>query len=68
VSEIGLDRATGRRLVSVNPAYFRPAEVDTLHGNPAKAERVLGWRRHVELPELARMMAEADDRRVLAGR
>jgi GDPmannose 4,6-dehydratase len=68
VSEVGRDRRTGRRLVAVNPAYFRPAEVDTLHGNPAKAERVLGWRRRVDLPELARMMAEADDRRVRAQR
>lgn len=64
VSEEGFDRASGRTLVSVNPAFFRPAEVDVLLGNPAKAERVLGWRRKVGFPTLVRIMAEADGRRV----
>jgi GDPmannose 4,6-dehydratase len=51
-------------LVSVNPAFFRPAEVDVLLGNPAKAERVLGWRRKVGFPTLVQMMAAADKRRL----
>jgi len=65
VSEEGFDQASGRRLVRVNPTLFRPAEVDVLLGDPAKAERVLGWRRHVALPTLVRMMVEVDERRVV---
>jgi GDPmannose 4,6-dehydratase len=61
--EEGFDRASGRTLVRVNPAFLRPAEVDALRGNPAKAEQLLGWRRQVALPALVQMMAEADDGR-----
>ncbi len=43
-----------------NPVFFRPAEVDVLLGNPAKAESVLGWRRHVDLAEMARRMVAHD--------
>lgn len=61
--ECGIDRRSGRTLVRVNPAFYRPAEVDVLIGNPAKAEKILGWRRKVAFAELVRLMAEADDRR-----
>jgi GDPmannose 4,6-dehydratase len=40
----GYDSATGKCLVSVDPRYFRPTEVETLLGDPSKAERKLGWR------------------------
>ncbi|GAA5179025.1 GDP-mannose 4,6-dehydratase [Niveibacterium umoris] len=50
--------------VVVDPAFFRPAEVDILLGNPAKAERVLGWKPRTSLVELIGMMVEADLRRV----
>jgi len=43
-----------------DPKLFRPAEVDLLMGNPAKAERVLGWRPKVAFQELIRMMVNAD--------
>ncbi len=43
-----------------DPAYMRPAEVDHLIGNPAKAGRVLGWEPTVSFPELVRMMIDAD--------
>jgi GDPmannose 4,6-dehydratase len=62
LSEEGLDRATGRTLVRVNPALFRPADVHHPLGNAAKAERVLGWRREVGFRSLVEMMAEADGR------
>jgi GDPmannose 4,6-dehydratase len=62
--ERGIDRKTGRTIVKVNPRYYRPAEVDFLCGNPAKAERQIGWRRKVSFSDLVSMMAEADDRRV----
>ncbi len=47
VDEIGINEATGEVIVKVNPKFFRPAEVDVLLGNPAKAERELGWKREI---------------------
>ena len=60
VNEVGVCKATGRELVRVDPAYFRPTEVDLLIGNPAKAKRVLGWTHTVKLPALAAEMVAAD--------
>lgn len=57
---VGRDRRSGRELVRVNPAFFRPAEVDVLIGDAAKARDVLGWRHAVGPAELARMMVRAD--------
>ncbi|MGC8464174.1 MAG: GDP-mannose 4,6-dehydratase [Acidimicrobiales bacterium] len=48
------------RYVVIDERFLRPAEVDLLVGDPAKAERTLGWKRHVEFPELVQMMVEAD--------
>ena len=53
--------------VVVDPKFFRPAEVDVLRGNAAKAERTLGWRPKTSLEELIAMMVDADMRRVAAG-
>nr|WP_298139541.1 GDP-mannose 4,6-dehydratase [uncultured Pseudomonas sp.] len=50
--------------VVVDPAFFRPAEVDILLGNPGKAERVLGWAPQTSLEKLIRMMVDADLKRV----
>ncbi len=60
VDEVGIDTATGRTVVRVDPSYFRPTEVDLLIGNSAKAKRVLGWSHTVKLPELAAEMVAAD--------
>lgn len=46
--------------VKQNRAFMRPAEVDILLGNPAKAEKVLGWKRKVSFPDLVKMMVEND--------
>jgi GDPmannose 4,6-dehydratase len=46
--------------VVIDPAFLRPAEVDLLVGDPAKAERVLGWRREVDFPTLVEMMVASD--------
>lgn len=59
-NEIGVCRDSGRTLVSVNPKYYRPSEVDLLVGDPAKAERQLGWTASTSLEELSAMMVEAD--------
>jgi GDPmannose 4,6-dehydratase len=60
VDERGVDRRSGKTIVRVNPAFYRPAEVDALVGSPKKAEDVLGWRRRVGFAELVSMMVEAD--------
>ncbi|MEN5042332.1 GDPmannose 4,6-dehydratase [Pseudomonas sp. LAMO17WK12:I6] len=61
--EIGVDIATGNTLVSINPKFYRPTEVDLLIGNPEKAKDKLGWEPKTTLEELCRMMVEADLRR-----
>jgi GDPmannose 4,6-dehydratase len=62
--EQGCDINTGKVIVRVNPDYYRPAEVDLLIGNPAKAKQKLGWEPHTSLEELCTMMVEADLKRV----
>ena len=68
MDERGVDRATGRVIVSVNPQLFRPAEVDVVCGDASKARRELGWRPRTPFAEIVRQMAEADERRVREGR
>jgi GDPmannose 4,6-dehydratase len=58
--ETGVDAATGKILVKVNPDFFRPAEVDLLLGNPAKAEKELGWKRKIDFPGLVKLMVQHD--------
>ncbi len=50
----------GDVVVSIDPTYYRPTEVDALIGDASKAERVLGWRAQTKFRELARLMIEAD--------
>ncbi len=61
--EEGVCKKTGKVRVKVNPAFFRPAEVDELIGNPARAQRLLRWKAETPLDELCRLMVEADIRR-----
>jgi GDPmannose 4,6-dehydratase len=56
--EVGID--DWQPYVKQNPAFMRPAEVDLLLGNPAKAEKVLGWKREVDFPGLVKMMVKND--------
>ena len=58
--EKGIDAASGKPVVAVDPRYFRPTEVDTLLGNPAKARAKLGWEPKTTFKELVREMAEED--------
>lgn len=58
--EIGVDSATGKTLIKINSAFFRPAEVDLLLGNPSRAENELGWKREVDFPGLVKLMVEHD--------
>ena len=60
VNETGTDKATGKVVVKVNPAFFRPAEVELLLGNPAKAEKNLGWKRDISFSDLVERMVKND--------
>lgn len=60
VDEKGYCAKTGKLLVDVNPKFFRPAEVDLLLGDPAKAEKNLGWQRKISFDELVKIMVESD--------
>ena len=60
VNEKGYDRATGQCIVEVDPRYFRPAEVETLLGDPAKAYRQLGWSPKTSFAELVTEMMRED--------
>ncbi len=60
VDEVGIDAATGRKLVRVDPRYFRPTEVETLLGDATKARQKLGWSAEVSFSELVAEMVESD--------
>jgi GDPmannose 4,6-dehydratase len=60
VDEVAVDRGSGRQLMYVDPAFFRPAEVDLTIGDASKAKAVLGWEPCVHVRGLAEMMARAD--------
>ena len=60
VDEVGIDRATGKIAVRIDPRYFRPAEVDLLIGDCSKAKAKLGWEPAVKFAELIEIMMEAD--------
>lgn len=62
-AERAVDTATGTTVMRVNPRYYRPAEVDLLVGNPAKAKDQLGWEPATTLEQLCQMMVDADLRR-----
>jgi GDPmannose 4,6-dehydratase len=59
-SERGIEAATGRVLIEVDPRYFRPTEVNYLVGDPSKARRKLGWSHRVSFDELVSQMVEED--------
>lgn len=61
LEEKGVDAATGKVIVEVDPKYFRPAEVEQLLGDPTKAKTVLGWNpRKTSFEELVRIMVDSD--------
>lgn len=60
VDEIGIDKSTGKTIVSINKKFFRPAEVDVLLGDPTKAEKCLGWQREISFANLVERMVTTD--------
>ena len=66
-NEVAVDSATGKTVMRINPKFYRPAEVELLIGNPAKAKAKLGWEPKTTLEQLCQMMVEADLRRNTKG-
>ena len=66
-NEVATDTTSGKTVMRIDPRYYRPAEVELLIGNPAKATEKLGWVPQTSLEDLCRMMVEADVRRNMAG-
>jgi len=60
INEIGKDKATGKLIIKINPQFFRPAEVEILIGDPAKADTNLGWEREIPFAELVERMIKND--------
>jgi GDPmannose 4,6-dehydratase len=56
LDEVGIDRTTGRKVIEVNPKYFRPAEVETLLGDASKAKEKLGWEPKTSFKQLVEDM------------
>ena len=64
--ETGIDEASGKVLIKIDPRYFRPTEVDVLVGDASKAHAKLGWRHRVDFDALVGEMVE-EDRKALRG-
>jgi GDPmannose 4,6-dehydratase len=60
VDEVGIDSASGRTVVRVDPRYFRPTEVQTLLGDPTKARQKLGWHAETDFASLVSQMVAED--------
>lgn len=60
LEERGVDASSGRTLITVDPAYLRPTEVDNLQADPRRARERLGWRPRVGFTELVRLMVHHD--------
>jgi len=60
VDEKGIDIATDKVIVAVDPRYFRPTEVETLLGDPSKAKERLGWTPKISFEEMVKEMVVAD--------
>jgi len=56
LDEVGIDTNTGKVLVTINPKYFRPAEVETLLGDATKAKQELGWEPKTSFKQLVEDM------------
>jgi len=60
VEEVGIDTATGKEIIKINPRYFRPTEVDLLLGDPSKAKEKLDWEAEIKFADLAKLMTKSD--------
>ena len=60
IDEKGIDVKTGRVIVEIDARYFRPTEVESLLGNPSKAEKELGWKRQISFQKMVTGMVQYD--------
>jgi GDPmannose 4,6-dehydratase len=60
VDEIGIDSKTGKTIITINPRFFRPTEVDLLLGDASKAKAKLGWEASIKFADLAKLMTRSD--------
>ena len=60
VDEQGIDKATGKTMVKVNPKYYRPIDIDSVLGDASKAKHELGWEPEVKFDQLVEIMMAAD--------
>ena len=60
LKEVGIDRKTGKTIISIDPQFFRPAEVNVLLGNYTKARKTLGWRPQTTFKKLVEIMVKDD--------
>jgi len=60
VEQIGYDKKTNKTIISVDPKYFRPTEVDVLVGDSSKAKKILGWSPKVRIKKLVKIMIKAE--------
>ena len=67
-NEVGIDEASGKELVKVDPRYFRPTEVDALQGDATKAHTKLGWKHRVSFDELVAELVISDLTAARAGK
>jgi GDPmannose 4,6-dehydratase len=64
IDEKGILKSNGKEVISINPSYYRPTEVDILIGDNSKAKLKLGWEPNVKFKELVKIMIEADFKRL----
>lgn len=64
VDEYGINKKTGEILIKIDPAFYRPNEVDILLGNPEKAEKNLNWKPKTKFSELVKIMIKADFKKI----
>jgi GDPmannose 4,6-dehydratase len=58
LNEIGIDAKSGKQIISIDDRYIRPTEVDSLLGDPSKANKILGWKPEIDFYALVKDMAE----------
>lgn len=62
VDEKAIDKNTGKILIEIDPKYFRPTEVDSLQGDPSRANKILNWKAKISFKELVKEMIDNDMR------
>ena len=65
INEKGIDANTRKVVIEIDEKYFRPTEVDLLHGNPAKAKEKLAWEAKVDIDELVQIMMDYDKKEII---